>query len=32
MNDKFPIFDATQFAPFEKKEFELVFRLLQKDF
>ena len=28
----FQIFDATEFALFEKKEFELAFRLLQKDF
>ena len=28
MNYKFPSFDATEFAPFEKKGFELVFRLL----
>ena len=31
MDYKFPIFYATQFAPFKKKRFELVFRLLQKD-
>ena len=31
MNYKFPNFDATEFAPLEKKGFELVFKLLQKD-
>ena len=31
MNYKFPIFYATQFAPFEKKESEPVFKLKQKD-
>ena len=31
MNYSFPTFYAIQFTPFEKKGFELVFRVLQKD-